>query len=126
MASLLVVDDDETVRDLLYDLFADEHRCHTADSAEKAMGLMEREFYDVVLTDISMPGLSGLEFLGMVRQFYPETPVIIISGIDDQAHARGLMNLGAFDYLLKPFSLEHVERSVNRAIGYRHRASSKP
>jgi DNA-binding NtrC family response regulator len=117
----LVVDDDQHVRDLLYDLFADEHRCHTTDSAEKALALIDREFYDVVLTDISMPGLSGLELLGLVRQRYPETPVIIISGIADQAHARGLMKLGAFDYLLKPFSLEKVEESVRRALESRSR-----
>jgi DNA-binding NtrC family response regulator len=121
VASLLVVDDDQHVRDLLYDLFADEHRCHTTDSAEKALVLIDREFYDVVLTDISMPGLSGLELLGLVRQRYPETPVIIISGITDQEHARGLMKLGAFDYLLKPFSLERVEESVRRALESRSR-----
>jgi two-component system response regulator PilR (NtrC family) len=121
MASLLVVDDDESVRDLLYDLFADGHRCHTTDSAEKALALIEREFYDLILTDISMPGLSGLELLGLVRQRYPETPIIIISGIADQEHARGLIKLGAFDYLLKPFRLEMVEDSVRRALEYRRR-----
>lgn len=125
MASLLVVDDDKIIRDLLYDLFADEHRCHTADSAEKALLMMDREFYDVVLTDISMPGLSGLEFLGLTRQRYPETPVIIISGINDQEHARGLMRLGAFDYLLKPFRLETVGESVNRALNHRRRALTR-
>lgn len=125
MASLLVVDDDEIIRDTLYDLFADTHRCHTAETAEKALGLLDAEFYDVVLTDISMPGLSGLELLGRVRQRYPDTPVIIISGINDQEHARGLIRLGAFDYLLKPFRLEAVEESVNRAIEYRRQASRR-
>jgi two-component system, NtrC family, response regulator PilR len=122
VASLLVVDDDQTVRDLLYDLFVYEHRCHTTDSVEKALALLDAEFYDLVLTDISMPGLSGVELLGMVRQRYPDTPVIIISGIADQEHARGLMKLGAFDYLLKPFRLETVEESVKRALEYRARS----
>jgi two-component system response regulator PilR (NtrC family) len=122
LASLLVVDDDESIRDILYDLFADEHRCHTADSVDKALALIEKEFYDVVLTDISMPGLSGLELLGLVRQRYPDTPVIIVSGITDQEHVRGLMKLGAFDYLLKPFRLETVEASVKRALEYRSRS----
>ncbi|HEV7860852.1 MAG TPA: response regulator [Pyrinomonadaceae bacterium] len=122
MASLLVVDDDKYVRDVLYDLFAEVHRCHTTDSAEKALALIDEEFYDVVLTDISMPGLSGLELLGLVRQRYPDTPVIIISGITDQEHKRGLMKLGAFDYVLKPFNLETVEESVKRALEYRSRA----
>ena len=129
MASLLVVDDDFTIRDALYDLFADEHRCHTAETAEKAIALLEAEFYDVVLTDLSMPGLSGLELLAIVRQRYPETPVIIISGISDQEHARGLLKMGAYDFLLKPFRVEDVETSVNRAIEFRkgaRRTASKP
>jgi DNA-binding NtrC family response regulator len=122
VASLLVVDDDRYVRDMLYDLFADEHRCHTTDSAEKALALMDEEFYDVVLTDISMPGLSGLELLGLLRQRYPEMPVIIVSGITDQEHKRGLMKLGAFDYVLKPFHLETIEETVKRALEHRSRA----
>jgi DNA-binding NtrC family response regulator len=66
-----------------------------------------------------MPGLSGLELLGSVLQKYPKTPVIIISGISDQEHAQGLIKLGAFHYLLKPFRLETVETSVKRAVEYR-------
>jgi DNA-binding NtrC family response regulator len=68
-----------------------------------------------------MPGLSGLELLGHVRQKFPNTPVIIISGISDQEHAQGLIRLGAFDFLLKPFSLDSVEKSVKRAVEYRRR-----
>ncbi|HEY0005557.1 MAG TPA: response regulator [Pyrinomonadaceae bacterium] len=121
MASLLLVDDDAAVRDSLYELFADEHRCHTAETTEKALAMLEQEFYDVILTDISMPGLSGLELLALVRQRYPETPVIIISGISDREHARGLLKLGAFAYLLKPFRIEAVEESVRQAIQSRQR-----
>jgi two-component system, NtrC family, response regulator PilR len=116
MAAILVVDDDDTIRDTLYDLLSEEHRCHTAETAEGALKLLDAEFYDVVLTDISMPGLSGLELLGHVRQRYPDTPVIIISGISDQEHAKGLLKMGAFDYLLKPFRLEQVEKSIERAV----------
>jgi DNA-binding NtrC family response regulator len=116
MAAVLIVDDDDFVRDTLYDLFAEGHLCHAAETAEKAQEYLEVETYDVVLTDISMPGLSGLELLGYVLQRQPDTPVIIISGISDQAHAEGLIKLGAFDYLLKPFRLETVEQSVERAI----------
>jgi DNA-binding NtrC family response regulator len=124
MASILVVDDDDAIRDTLYELFSGQYLCHTAETAEKALTLLQSEIYDVVLTDISMPGLSGLELLGHVLQSYPGTPVIVISGIGDQEHAEGLKNLGAFDYLLKPFSLEGVEDSVKRAISYRRSLAS--
>ena len=118
MAKILVVDDDGTIRDTLYDLLCGDYACQTTETAEKALARLEADSYDVVLTDISMPGLSGLELLGHIRQKFPNTPVIIISGIGDQAHAQGLIRLGAFDFLLKPLSLEEVEKSVRRAVAF--------
>ncbi|HKR60619.1 MAG TPA: response regulator [Pyrinomonadaceae bacterium] len=119
MPRILVVDDDETIRDTLYELLSEEHDCQTAQTAEQALARLEVEEYDLVLTDISMPGLSGLELLGQVRQKYPNTPVIIVSGIADQEHAQGLLRLGAFEYMLKPFRLEVLEKSVKRALDRR-------
>lgn len=121
MSLVLVVDDDESIRDTLYELLSEEYRCQTAETAEKALARLDAESYDVVLTDISMPGLSGLELLGHIRQKYPNTPVIIISGISDQEYAQGMIRLGAFDYLLKPFSLDVVMKSVKRALDHRGR-----
>jgi len=121
MARVLIVDDDETIRDTLYELLSEFYVCQTAETAEKAFARLEADEYDVLLTDISMPGLSGLELLGHVRQKFPDTPVIIISGIGDQEHAEGLIRLGAFDFLLKPFTLDVVEKSVRRAVEYRKR-----
>jgi DNA-binding NtrC family response regulator len=121
MARILVVDDDDVIRDTLYELLSEQHVCQTAETAEKALARLQADVYDVVLTDISMPGLSGLELLGHIRQKYSDTPVIMISGIGDQEHAQGLIRLGAFDFLLKPFSLEVVEKSVQRAVDYRVR-----
>lgn len=121
MSLILVVDDDEVIRDTLYELLSQQHLCQTAETAEQALARLEVATYDVVLTDISMPGLSGLELLGHVRQKYPDTPVIIISGISDKEHAQGLIRLGAFEYLLKPFRLEVVEKSVKRALDHRRR-----
>jgi DNA-binding NtrC family response regulator len=125
MARVLVVDDDEIIRDTLYELLSDEYVCQTAETAGKAFARLEADEYDVVLTDISMPGLSGLELLGHVRQNFPDTPVIIISGIGDHEHAQGLIRIGAFDFLLKPFSLDVVEKSVRRAVEYRRRQTAE-
>ena len=116
MESLLIVDDDDTVRDTLYDLLSDEYLCHSARTAEQALDLLRKHPYDVVLTDISMPGLSGVELLSLVRQQSPHTPVIIISGISDHEYATGLLRIGAFDYILKPFNLDAVESSVALAL----------
>jgi DNA-binding NtrC family response regulator len=125
MPTVLVVDDDETIRDALYEFLSEQYVCHTAETAEKAFTRLDEDVYDVVLTDISMPGLSGLELLGHVRQKFPNTPVIIISGISDQEHAKGLIQLGAFDYLIKPFRLELVENSVGKAVEYRNHLLGK-
>lgn len=124
MAEILIVDDDEVIRDTLYELLSETYICQAAETAEKALARLKAGPFDLVLTDISMPGLSGLELLGQVLQHYPQTPVIIISGISDQDHAQGLIKLGAFDYLLKPFRLEVVEKSVKRALDYRKKLSS--
>lgn len=116
MADILVVDDDDVIRDTLCELLTEEHSCQTANTAEEALAKLESQSFDVVLTDISMPGLSGLELLNRVLRSYPGTPVIMISGISDEEQAQTLISQGAFDYLLKPFRLEVVEESVKRAI----------
>jgi DNA-binding NtrC family response regulator len=116
MAAILIVDDEDVVRDVLYDLFSDEHMCHAAATAEQALAYLGEQTYDAVITDISMPGLSGVELLGHLRREQPDTPVSVIAGIGDREHAEGLMRLGAFDFILKPFSLEAVQRSVARAL----------
>ena len=103
MTRVLVVDDDETIRDTLYELLSANYVCQTAETAEKAFARLEADPYDVVLTDISMPGLSGLELLGHIRQQFADTPVIIISGIGDNEHAKGLIRLGAFRFSPQAF-----------------------
>lgn len=116
MADILVVDDDDVIRDTLFELLTEEHSCQTANTAEEALAKLASQSFDVVLTDISMPGLSGLELLNRVLRTYPGTPVIMISGISDEEQAQTLISRGAFDYLLKPFRLEVVEESVRRAL----------
>ena len=124
MAEILVVDDDGIIRDTLCELLSQDHACQTAGTAEEALTKLKSQLFDVVLTDVSMPGLSGLELLNRVVQLYPDTPVIIISGMSDEEQAQSLIRQGAFDYLLKPFRLEVVEDSVRRAIEHRYSSNS--
>ena len=116
MATLLIVDDDSLIRDTLHELFSETHECHTADRAEQALAYLDVETYDVVLTDIAMPELSGRELLKQIQAKHPATPVIVISGLSNEADARALMDLGAFAYFAKPFKLEDIEQAVDRAI----------
>jgi len=119
LADILIVDDDEVIRDTLKELLSEHYVCKTAGTADDAFARLAEKPYDLVLTDISMPGISGLELLGRVLELYPKMPVIVVSGISDQEHVQGLIKLGAFDFLLKPFRLEVVEKSVRRALEYR-------
>jgi DNA-binding NtrC family response regulator len=119
MADILVVDDDDVIRDTLCELLASNYHCQQASTAEEALRTLQAQSFDVVLTDVSMPGLSGRELLQRVRNLYPGTPVIVVSGLSDQDQAQSLISGGAFDYLLKPFRLEVVEESVRRAVEQR-------
>lgn len=116
MATLLIVDDDNLVRDTLHELLSASHECHTADRAEQALAYLDIETYDAVLTDISMPGLSGRELLKYIQAKHSATPVIVISGMSDEADAREFTEAGAFAYFSKPFKLDEIEEAVNRAI----------
>jgi len=124
MATLLIVDDDTLIRDTLHELFSGTHECHTADRAEQALAYLDVETYDVVLTDISMPELSGRELLKHIQAKHPTTPVIVISGLSNQGDAKELLDLGAFAYFAKPFKLEDIEAAVERAIA-RHQQLTK-
>ncbi len=119
MATLLIVDDDTLVRDMLHELLSASHECHTADRAAQAMTYLEIENYDAVITDISMPGLSGRSLLQHIQANYATTPVIVISGMpgsENRADGQELLDLGAFAYFPKPFKLDEIEAAVDRAI----------
>src|SRR4029453_6609426 len=91
MATLLIVDDDNLVRDTLHELLSASHECHTADRAEQALAYLDIETYDAVLTDISMPGLSGRELLSYIQIKHAATPVIVISGESNESDAKELI-----------------------------------
>ena len=119
MANILVVDDEDTVRNNLFELFAIQHTCHMAATAEQAITYLSVEQYDVVVTDYQMPGLSGLDLLQHVQETQKETPVILISGLATKERAQQLIEMGAFDYVVKPFTLSEIEDVVNKALAHR-------
>ena len=116
MATLLIVDDDTLIRETLHELLSTDNECHTADRAEQALAYLDIENYDAVITDISMPGLSGREILKYVQAKQPSTPVIVISGNPDGAGGESMVDMGAFAYITKPFQLDDIEDAVTRAI----------
>jgi len=116
MITLLIVDDDDAIRGTLYDLLSEKYECHTASRAEEALQYLEVEKYDAVLTDLAMPGLTGVELLKRVQRRDSGTPVIVISGKGGEQDSKSLLDLGAFAYITKPFNLDEIELVVERAV----------
>ena len=116
MATLLLIDDDPAVRKMLELLFSETHECHTADRAEQAMELLQFQRYDVVITDVSMPGLGGVEILRHIKLRHA-IPVIVISGRADQ-YKDIVLKMGAFACFSKPFPLGELEDAVTNAMAH--------
>ncbi|HUK90103.1 MAG TPA: HD domain-containing phosphohydrolase, partial [Blastocatellia bacterium] len=117
-AKLLIVDDEEPIRKLLTASLGGTYKCIAAESAEEATRLLGSSEFHIVLTDIRMPGASGLELCQLVHKICPETVVMVISGMTDIHFAIEAMRHGAFDYVTKPFDLPHLMVSVERALRY--------
>ena len=115
---LLIVDDEAEVRNVLGDFLGASYTCSTAAAAEAALALLKTERFDLVITDISMSGMSGLEMLPLISERAPETIIIVVSGGQAVESAVEAMRAGAFDYLTKPFDLKHVGLAVRRALDH--------
>lgn len=113
---ILIVDDEPEITAILSDLFFGMHDCTTAGSAEAALDQLAGGTYDLVISDITMPGMSGLEMIPHVKQLSPNTVVVMISGMQTVESAIEALRLGAFDYVMKPFDLRQVEAVVTRAL----------
>src|SRR6185503_19328084 len=114
--AVLVIDDDEQIRRLLRDLLCDRYACHEAASAEDALLVLGQKSFDLVISDINMGGMSGLELLPHVHSCAPDSIVLMISGQNNIETAIEAQRAGAFDYILKPLDIRHVEAAVERAL----------
>jgi diguanylate cyclase (GGDEF)-like protein len=115
-ARILIVDDEPVVRRVVHDILRDDYECTEAGSAEEALALLRGEKFALVLSDIKMGGMSGLELIPHALTSAPDTVVMMISGEQTIESAIEAMRLGAFDYVRKPFDIQHVEAAVSRAL----------
>ena len=113
---VLIVDDEPEITEILSDLLSEDHDCSTANSAEAALMRLTEDEFQLVISDITMPGMSGLEMLPRAKSLSPNSVVVMISGMQTVESAIGALRLGAFDYLMKPFDLRQVEAVVKRAL----------
>jgi diguanylate cyclase (GGDEF)-like protein len=115
---VLVIDDEEQIRNLLIDLLGNAYQCSDAGSAEEALAALSKDTFDLVISDIDMGGMSGLELVPRVHSLSPDTVVVMLSGNQDIEFAIKALRVGAFDYITKPIDLRHVEASVERALNH--------
>jgi len=113
---ILIVDDDEAVLNLFASYLNETYSCETARNAQEALAILAREPFALMLSDIQMPGLGGIELLRKIVERYPETAVIMISGVDRTQRVIDAIRMGASDYLLKPCDLDVLSASVHRAL----------
>jgi len=119
-ASILVVDDEPAIQDILtWALSAEGYRVATAGSGEEALARVEREDFDIIVTDIVMPGLDGLELLERSRVLNPRAAVIVMTAYAALETAIAALRRGASDYLEKPFSVDLLKERVQRLLQYR-------
>ncbi len=112
-ARILIVDDEPNIRKILQAAF-DRAGVFTAtaDSGEQALEKFSSDAFDVVLTDVFMPGISGVDLLEKIKESSPSTPVLIMTAFGTIPQAVEAMRLGAADYITKPFDLEHLKKVV--------------
>ena len=122
---LLIVDDEAEVRGVLHDLLSGPYECGEAASAEDAIAELRQKDYQLVISDITMSGMSGLEMIPHVKVVSPDTVIVMISGMQTIESAINALRLGAFDYLMKPFDLRQAEAAVSRALDHHELVAAK-
>lgn len=118
--SILIVDDEESVRDSLYNWFIEDgFRVECAENAKQALTILESDQFDIILADIKMPGMDGLEMLRRIKSIKPDSIVIVMTAFATVDTAVKALKDGAYDYVTKPFDpddLTHLIRNATKQI----------
>ncbi|MCP4039115.1 MAG: response regulator, partial [bacterium] len=116
-ARILAVDDQRYFRELLEGLLREEgYEVETVSSAEEALHVLERDTFDVVVTDLVMPGVDGAELVSRIKERLPEQEIVMVTGVVDVKTAVEAMKRGATDYILKPFDRNTLADSLEKIL----------
>jgi two-component system response regulator PilR (NtrC family) len=114
---ILIVDDEESIREFLEIMLKKEgFEITTAEDGSRAIDLLKKKTFDMIISDLQMPNVSGMELLKHVKEIYPEVVFMMITAFGSTEIAVEAMKLGAYDYLTKPFKLDEVRMNVNNAL----------
>ncbi len=114
---VLVVDDELLIRDLLYDFFSDQGwDIVVAEGGQKAVEYLKNQEFDLVLTDLKMPDMDGLDLTGRIRALYHDLPVIIMTGYPSLDSAVAALRKKVDDYIIKPFNVNALFKSAKKVV----------
>jgi len=115
------VDDELDMLELLELIILDKtpYRVSTTNNPLEALQMLANQAFDLLITDLRMPALGGLEVIREVREKYPDLPVIVITAYGSSESAEEAIRAGAYDYITKPFRKEHILISIDRAMEWR-------
>lgn len=117
---VLIVDDEETLTFSLYQSFIllkNDYEVVTANSGEEALSRLEEGHFDLVITDIFMPGISGFDLLNHIKERFPETEVMVMTAYGSSEHKDEAFNKGARYYVEKPFEIKEFKKLVIELLG---------
>jgi len=111
------VDDEETIRTLLTDFLNREgYSIHSAENGIRALEVLKENTFDLVITDIKMPGMGGLELMNSLKQQYPDLVVLVMTGYASLETTMAAIKAGAYDYIIKPFKIDEMRVAVGNAL----------
>ena len=114
---ILVVDDEEIIRDVLHDTFSNTgYKVKSAKDGQEAISQIENEPFEIVIADLKMPGMNGMELLQRILKINPDICVLIITAYSTVESAVSAMKLGAYDYICKPFEIEEMKVVIEKAV----------
>ena len=114
--TIFIIDDEETIREGIKMVLEENYRVKAFSEAEKAIDAMELQAPDLVLLDIGLPGMNGIEALGKMKKLYSDILVIMITAFEDLNTVISSMKLGAYDYVVKPIHMDGLEVSIQNAL----------
>ena len=121
MSKILVVDDEQSMRDFLAIMLKkDGHEVVTAENGNDALKAVQAEIFDLVITDVKMPGIDGIEVLKTIKDISSETVVIMVTAFATTETAIEAMKLGAYDYIIKPFKVDELKLIISNSLEKRH------
>ncbi len=120
---ILVVDDEPLISDIIArSLEAEGYGCHIADNAEDALEVLSENSFSLIMSDINLPGKTGIELLSIVKDQFPDIAVIMVTAVDDRRTAIKALQLGAYGFVIKPFDINEIAISAVNALERRRLA----